>query len=76
MCVISPRPVSNADRSAVQVRSCDGEHQSHLELAGDWYVRARYFLNLCALAFPSALAFAPGPLGLLLLLLLLSLLVL
>ena len=33
-----------------------------------------YFLNLCALAFPSA--FAPGPLGLLLLLLLLSLLVL
>jgi hypothetical protein len=78
VCVISPRPaaVSEADRSATRVRSCDGEHQSHLELAGDWYVRARYFLNLCALAFPSALAFAPGPPGLLLLLLLLVLLLL
>ena len=56
--VISPRPVSLADRSATRVRSCDGEHQSHLELAGDWYVRARYFFALLLFQVPLPLRLA------------------
>ena len=60
MRVISPRPVSLAlaDRSATRVRSCDGEHQSHLELAGDWYVRARYFFALLLFQVPLPLRLA------------------